>query len=226
MFYRKIMISTFIGTVFTFTFATVSMASALNNSIDGQSMERFMVAETHQHEAHENSSNQHHEKKGCCQYKHSMNKDSGGMMGHMRGGMRHGGYSYAHMIATHADELELSDAQLGRIVRLHMKHTQEHKQFKKNIHKSMMNFHHESMKPNTDDAILRKLGNDHVEAFKAMVEQHIRSRNVVHAILSAEQRERLEAMKIGHGEHGGGHGKSSRHGKHGDDDNHSYQKYY
>jgi len=137
--------------------------------------------------------------------------------------MRHGGRSYAHMIATHADELELSDAQLGRIVRLHLKHAQEHKQFEKRIRKSMRQLHHESMKPSTDDATLRKLGNDYVEAFKAMLEQHIRDRNVVNAILSADQRDQLKTMKMDHGMHGGGHGKyCSNYGKHGSNPSQHY----
>jgi len=209
MFYRKTIFPTVISAALTFTFATVSLASALDNSIDDQSANKsFMVAEAHQHKE----------------------RNGGGMMGHMKKMMKHkgkmkhgGGHSYAHMIATHADELDLSDAQLGRIVRLHMKHAQEHKKFKKKIRKSMMHFHHASMKPGTDDATLRKLGNDHVEAFKAMLEQHIRSRNVVHAILTAEQREQLKTMKMKHGMHGGGHGGYKSHDKHGS--KHS-QRYY
>jgi Spy/CpxP family protein refolding chaperone len=197
MSYREIMLPAVIGAALTF--ATSSFASALDNSIAGQPMnKRLIVAEAHQHNE----------------------KSSGGMMGHMKkmmkhkGKMKHGGHSYAHMIATHADELGLSDAQLGRIVRLHMKHAPEHKQFKKKIRQSMMHFHHASMKPGTDDATLRKLSNDHVEAFKAMVEQHIRSRNVVHAILTAEQREQLKAIKMNHGMHGRGNDDHKSHGKH------------
>ena len=207
MLYRKAIFPAVISAALTliFTFTTVSLASALDNSIDDQSAnKRFMVAEAHQHKE----------------------RSGGGMMGHMKKMMKHkgmmkhgGGHSYAHMIATHADELDLSDAQLGRIVRLHMKHAQEHKKFKKKIRKSMMYFHHASMKPGTDDTTLRKLGNDHVEAFKAMLEQHIRSRNVVHAILTAEQREQLKTMKMKHGMHGG----HKSHDKHGS--KHS-QRYY
>ncbi len=196
---KKSMISIFITSAFAFILGTVPITSAADNSSAAQSVDKgFMVAEAYQ--------------------------SSGGMMGHRRGKMKHGGRSYAHMIATHADELELSDAQLGRIVRLHLKHAQEHKQFEKRIRKSMRQLHHESMKPSTDDATLRKLGNDYVEEFKTMLEQHIRDRNVVNAILSADQRDQLKTMKMDHGMHGGGHGKyCSNYGKHGS--NHS-QHYY
>ncbi len=180
MLYKKSMISIFIASAFAFILGTVPIASAADNSPAGQSADNgFMVAKALQ--------------------------SSASMMGNIRGRMRHGGRSYAHMIATHADELELSDAQLGRIVRLHLKHAQEHKQFKKRIRKSMMQLHHESMKPSTDEATLRKLGNDYVEVFKAMLEQHIRNRNVVHAILSADQRDQLKTMKMDHGMHGSNH---------------------
>ena len=104
------------------------------------------------------------------------------------------------------DELNLSDAQLGRFIRLHQKNSQEHKQSKKKIHQGMKSLHHAGMKPSTDDATLRKLGNEHVEAFNAMLEQHIKNRNVVNAILTAEQREQLKTMKMNHGKHGGHHG--------------------
>jgi hypothetical protein len=206
MLYRETMTPAIIGMALIFTFTTVS-ASELDKSAEDQAI---IVAQNVQHGGHEKCNNQHSEKK-ACQHKKGMNKSSGGMMGHMSGRSKHrGGHSYAHMIATHAEELELSDAQLGRIVRLHMQHSQEHKQFKKKIRKSMMHFHHAGMKPGTDDATLRKLGNDHVVAFKAMLEQHIRSRNVVHAILTAEQREQLKTMQMNHGMHGGGH---KNHGK-------------
>jgi len=206
MLYRETMPSAIIGMVLIFNFTAVS-AAEIDKSAEDQTV---IVAQSVQHEGHENFNNQYGDKK-ACQHKKGMNKRSGGMMGHMSGRSRHGGgHSYAHMIVRHADELELSDAQLGRIVRLHLKHVQEHKQFKMKIRKGMMHFHHASMKPGTDDATLRKLGNDHVEAFKAMLEQHIRSRNVVHAILTAEQREQLKAMKMNHGMHDG----HKRHGKH------------
>ena len=218
--YKESIAPCIIGMALICTSITVSASKFDMSSVEDQPI---IVAQSVQHQGHENCNNQNSEKK-ACQNKKGMHKNRGGMMGHMSARSGHGGHSYAHMITTHADELKLSDAQLGRIVRLHMKHAQEHKQFKKTIRKSMMHFHHASMKPSTDDATLRKLGNEHVESFKAMLEQHIRSRNVVHAILTAEQREQLKTMKMKHGRHGGGHSNyRNNHGKHGS--KHS-QRYY
>ncbi len=102
MLYRETMTPVIIGMALIFTSATVS-ASGFGKSAEDQSI---IVAQ----------SVQHGERK-ACQHKKGMNKSSDGMTGHMSGRSRHGGHSYANMIATHADELELSDAQLGRIVR-------------------------------------------------------------------------------------------------------------
>ncbi|MEK6708159.1 MAG: Spy/CpxP family protein refolding chaperone [Pseudomonadota bacterium] len=194
---RKSMTSIVVGFVSAITLGTAPIASADSNQVISQSRDKgLMVAEAHQHGEGKGSGGKHGEG-NCC----------GGMMGDMEGMMQHG-HSYAHMIASHADALKLSDAQLGKIVRLHFKHAQEHQQFKQRIHKSMMEFHQESMKPSTDDVTLRKLGKDHAEAFNAMIEQHIRDRNAVHAILSADQRNQLKTMKMDHGMHGGGHGQN------------------
>lgn len=60
----------------------------------------------------------------------------------------------------------------------------------------MKAFHKASMKPNTDDDKLRKLGKDHVDIFNAMVEQHIIERKAVHDVLTAEQINKLKTMKM------------------------------
>jgi hypothetical protein len=201
---RKPMISIAVGFASAVILGAAPIASADYNLVAFQSQDKgLMVAEAHQHGEGKGNDGKHGEG-NCC----------GGMMGGMKGMMKHE-HSYAHMIASHADALKLSDAQLGQIVRLHFKHTQEHEQFKQKIHKSMMEFHQESMKPSTDDATLRKLGKDHAEAFNAMIEQHIRDRSAVNAILSADQRNQLKTLKMDHGMHGGGHGmQGGDHGRH------------
>ena len=201
---RESMFSIIVGFVSTITLGAASIASADSNSVAFQSQDKnLMIAEAHQQHGEGKGDGGKHGEGNCC----------GGMMGDMKGMMKHE-HSYAHMIASHADALKLSDAQLGRIVRLHLKHAQEHEQFKQKIHKSMMEFHQESMKPSADDATLRKLGKDHAEAFSAMIEQHIKDRNAVHAVLSVDQRNQLKTMKMDHGMHGGGHGMHGGHGQH------------
>lgn len=206
MLHKKSLIYSFSGLICAITLSAIPVALASSNSLSTRSIDKgFMIAEAHHHGM---SPDNKYLQTECS----NRSKSGHGMMGHMKRRMKHRGHSYAHMISTHAEELELSDAQLGRIVRLHRKHSQEHKQFMKKIRKSMMQFHHASMKPSANDATLRKLGNDHVEEFKAMLEQHIRDRNVVHAILSSDQREQLKTMKMDHSKHGAhGRGKHSQH---------------
>jgi len=71
---------------------------------------------------------------------------------------------------------------------------------------SAARFHKESMKPGMDDATLRKLGKNHVDAFNAMVEQHMDC-NDVNINLSAEPKSQLKTMKMVHDMHGEAHGE-------------------
>jgi Spy/CpxP family protein refolding chaperone len=202
MLYREPITPAIIGVALVLTFTTAT-ASEIDSSAKDQ---KIIVAHHVQSEGHKSAHTKHFKEKSCHHKKGKHGKYRGKKEHKSSKFMHGGGHSYANMIATHADELNLSDAQLGRFIRLHQKNSQEHKQFKKKIHQGMKSLHHAGMKPSTDDATLRKLGNEHVEAFNAMLEQHIKNRNVVNAILTAEQREQLKTMKMNHGKHGGHHG--------------------
>ena len=202
MLYREPITPAIIGVALVLTFTTAN-ASGIDSSAKDQ---KIIVAHHVQSEGHKSAHAKHFKEKSCHHKKGKYGKDRGRKEHKSSKFMHGGGHSYANMIATHADELNLCDAQLGRFIRLHQKNSQEHKQFKKKIHQGMKSLHHAGMKPSTDDATLRKLGNEHVEAFNAMLEQHIKNRNVVNAILTAEQREQLKTMKMNHGKHGGHHG--------------------
>jgi len=207
---KKYMLSIVAGSAFVAILGTAPIASADYNPVTTQSLDKsFMLAEAHQHGEGQGGDS----KRGKGQ--HGEGKGSSGKHGEGEGKGGGDEHSYAHMIASHADALKLTDAQLGRVVRLHLKHAQEDGQLKQKFHKNMMEFHQESMKPGTDDAALRKLGKDHADAFNAMIEQHIKERNAVHAILSAEQRNQLKTLKMDHGKHGGSHDtQSGGHGQH------------
>ena len=184
---KKSIISTVIGSAFVIAICTLPTISAAENS---QTLDKsFMLAQAHEHD--EDKGDKSREKKG------KSDKD-----GH--GGSKHGkkDHNYAHMIASHADALELTDEQLGKITRLEMHDTEAHKKTKQEVQKSMKAFHKASMKPGTNDAMLRKLGTEHVDEFNEMVDQHIRERKAVHDVLTADQIEKLKTMKMSHDEHG------------------------
>jgi Spy/CpxP family protein refolding chaperone len=127
-------------------------------------------------------------------------KMGGEMCKRMGGGgmMMHGMHSYAHMVTLHADALKLTDEQLGKLTRLHLQQMKTHQEIMHKLHKSMMDFHQESMKPAADENTLRNFGKDHANAFSEMVEQGIKARGEVNAILTTEQQAQLKAMKMDH----------------------------
>ena len=206
---KKSIISIAIGSVFVITLSTASISMASDDSATIQLGDKgFMLAEAHQHSQEKGSTQggggkygegQHSE---CSKHRHGQGKESGGMM--------KGGHDYADMIISHADALKLSDEQLGKITRLHLKHEQEHGQLKQKLHKSIKALKKESMKPGTSDAQLRSLGKELTAAFNEMIEFHIKERQAIQAILSDDQKNQLKTLKMDHDSHG------DKHGGHGD----------
>ena len=206
---KKSIISIAIGSVFAITLSTASISMASDDSAIIQSGNKgFMLAEAHQHGQEKSSAqggggkyNEGQQGEGS-QNRCGQDKESGGMM--------KGGHDYADMIISHADALKLSDEQLGKITRLHLKHEQEHGPLKQKLHKSMKVLKKESMKPGTSDAQLRNLGKELTAAFNEMIEYHIKERQAINAILSDDQKNQLKTMKMDHDSHG------DKHGGHGD----------
>lgn len=128
-------------------------------------------------------------------------KDSGGgeHAGHGDKGKHGHGHGYAHSIAMQADALGLSDEQLGKIVRLHLKEDkQAHERIKEKMKASMKAFREAVSQPATDDETLRKLGQAHVDVFNEMVNYHIQERKTVRSILTPEQIGKLKGITTGH----------------------------
>lgn len=138
----------------------------------------------------------------------------GGGMGGMGGGMSGG--SYAQLIASQADALALTDEQLGKITRIHIKDAAAFGKAKHQAKESMHDFMEASMKPATDDETIRKFGKKHNATFSDMIEQRINERKAVHAVLTADQMNKLKTLKMQDhhdhgGDHGGGHGGGHSH---------------
>ncbi len=185
----KSIISTAIGSAFAIIIFTVPTISVAEN------VQSFILAQAHEHG--EVSADKSKGKTGK-----SDKDDHGGDHGGDKHGKKDKDKDYAHMVASHADALELTDEQLGKITRLEMKETKEHKETKQKLRKNMKAFFKASMTPDTDNATLRKLGEKHVDLFNTMVEQHINERQAVHAILTVDQIDKLKTMKMHHDAHG------------------------
>lgn len=108
-------------------------------------------------------------------------------------------HSYAHNVAVQAEVLGLSDEQLGKIIRIHLKEDPKaHDRLKKKMKESMKAFRKAVAQPAVDEGTLRKLGQEHIDSFNEMVAHHIEERKAVRSILTPEQVEKLKDIKIEH----------------------------
>ena len=123
-------------------------------------------------------------------------------------------HDYAHMIISHAEMLKLSDEQLGKIVRLHLKNKEAHEELKHRLKEGMQAFRRESMNPGASEEQLRSLGKKHIDDFNAMIEHHIKERQAIQAVLSNEQKTLLKSIKPDHGH--GSHDNGKKKGGYGD----------
>ena len=189
---RSTSLSVFVGTLFAVSTTLASAASPVSNVLTGQDYFKYLVvADAHQHQEREGKGEG---KRGQDRSGHGGHGDGGGKHGSskMQG---HGHGSYAHNVASQAEKLDLSDEQLGKIARLHMKDDKAHKHLKHNLQKSMKALRSAIMEPGSDDETIRKLGQAHVNEFDAMVKHHIQERKAVHDVLTPEQVEKLKSMK-------------------------------
>lgn len=195
----------FVAAAVTVFLLALGPAAALHAS-DG-----VVVAQAHQHDHDKDSA------KGGDDHQGSHGKDKGkaGGHGHHHGHAMKMRHDYAHVIISHTDELKLTDEQLGKIVRLHLKNKEAHEELKHRLQEDMHAFRHESMNPGASDERLRSLAKNHIDNFNAMVEHHIKERQAIHAVLSEQQRGLLKSIKSDHGHDSHGDGKKkSGHGGH------------
>ena len=120
-----------------------------------------------------------------------MMREMGKRMKAQHGGIMHAMKGYDHTVLRHAEALELSDEQLGKIVRIEMRHQKARQDLMERLHKSMMSAHEGLMDPSAEEAGIRKASKEHAEAFEAMIEDAVKQRNEANAVLTPEQRDRV-----------------------------------
>lgn len=112
-------------------------------------------------------------------------------------GEKHHHHSYVHNVAMQAEALDLSDEQLGKIVRLHLNEDHEaHHLLKKDMKQTMKAFRKAVAQLAVDEEALRKLGQEHIDSFNAMVKHHVEERQAVLNILTPEQVGKLKEIKV------------------------------
>ncbi|MGG7055969.1 Spy/CpxP family protein refolding chaperone [Nitrosomonas sp. ANs5] len=222
---RSTSLSLLVGALFaTSAWATSATSSMMDLSPSQDQVRPLIVAEAHQHQEREGRGEGRGEgRKRQGQADHAGHGGHGGQDAHgghgggKHGGGKHGGdkrgdkkakkdkehghHGYAHVVATHADELGLSDEQLGKIARQHMKDDKEHKRLKESMKQSMKALRKAIMDPGSDEETIHELGKTHVKEFSAMVKHHVRERKAVHEVLTTEQLKQLQSMEMSHDDH-------------------------
>jgi Spy/CpxP family protein refolding chaperone len=119
------------------------------------------------------------------------------MMMHRMEGMhaRHAGYT--SMVLSRAEELKLSDEQLGKTLRVQQQHRTAYKAIMGKLHKSMQEGYKEYMDPNADEAAIRKAAQEHAAVFNKLVEEGLKEREEVNAVLTPAQKAQLLSIKRG-----------------------------
>lgn len=181
-----------------------AMATAASPAVDASAQQG---ADSHDARQHQYQWPKSEEGEGKCQKDRGQRSGGGCCLGHC--GHKHGDkkdrhghhhhHDYAHSIAMQAEALGLSDEQLGKIVRLHLKGDKEaHERLKEKMKANMKAFQKGVSQPVTDDETLRKLGQAYVDSFNEMVTYHIQERKTVRSILTPEQIGKLKDIKTGH----------------------------
>lgn len=114
---------------------------------------------------------------------------------------KHGGHhekhhsGYAHAVLFKAEELNLSDNQLGTIMRSHLEHQKAQKTLMKKMYHSMAEAHNGLMNPATEDDVIRATAKKHDEIFNKLVENALKERSEVNGVLTEDQKNKLISMK-------------------------------
>lgn len=111
-----------------------------------------------------------------------------------RGGGARPAAGYAERVVKRAEALMLSDEQLGKIVRIGMRHRKAREAQVARLHRSMRGAMRGVMNPSPTLQAVRKAVHDHTEAFEALIRTALKERAEVDAVLTSAQRGRLMSL--------------------------------
>ncbi len=111
-------------------------------------------------------------------------------------GMKHKVKSYGEIVLEQTEALDLTDEQLGKIMRIQMANKKPRKELLDQPHKSMKKALKALRDPAADEASIRKAGATHTTDFDVFIEAEIKVRNKIDAVLTTKQRMTLKATKL------------------------------
>ncbi len=111
-------------------------------------------------------------------------------------GMKQKVKSYSEVLLEQAETLELTDQQLGKILRIQMTNKKTRKELIAKPHKSMKKALKELRNPAANEASIRKAEKAHTDDFDALVDAELKVRKNINNVLTPKQREKLKTMKL------------------------------
>lgn len=120
------------------------------------------------------------------------------MMMHGKGRMGMGkgmGGGIIHMLMMNADELKLTDEQVGKLHRMMWKNMEAGKGVRTKLRESKMAVHKAMTDPAADDAAVRAAAKAHTDAFNAKIDAALKERAAALAVLTDAQRKAVKTLK-------------------------------
>lgn len=103
--------------------------------------------------------------------------------------------SYGDVVLRHIDELQLTDEQIGRILRLHQANQHNVMAIARRLREATRWAHALYLSPARDEAAIRQASRAHIAAFEELVETALKARLAITTVLNPEQKARLLAIK-------------------------------
>ena len=111
-------------------------------------------------------------------------------------GMKKKVKSYGEVILEQAEVLDLTDEQLGKIMRIQMNNKKNRKKLLDQPHKSMKKALKALRDPAKDESMIRKAGRAHTDDFDALVEADLKVRKQIDAVLTLKQKNKSKMIKL------------------------------
>ncbi|MEY2680781.1 MAG: hypothetical protein RL661_1012 [Pseudomonadota bacterium] len=103
--------------------------------------------------------------------------------------------SYGDVILRHADELQLTDEQMGKIYRIHQANQHRIRGISQKVNDATAWAHEIFLDPSKDEAAIRQAAKAHSAAFDELLDTALKTRKEINAILNTDQLVKLPALK-------------------------------
>lgn len=103
--------------------------------------------------------------------------------------------SYGDVILRYADELRLTDEQMGKIYRIHQANQHRIRGISQKVNDATAWAHEIFLDPSKDESAIRQAAKAHSAAFDELLDTALRTRKEINAVLNDDQLAKLPALK-------------------------------